>query len=53
MNFELGIISILDTKNGERRDIEMNETVRATLKGMERVSDFVFPSRNGKKIDDA
>ena len=53
INFELGIISLLDTKNGERRDIPMNETVKATLKAMERTSGFVFPNRNGKRIDDA
>jgi integrase len=53
VDFELGIISLLDTKNGERRDIPMNETVRTTLKAMERMSEFVFPNRNGKRIDDA
>lgn len=53
VDFELGIISLLDTKNGERRDIPMNETVKATLKAMERASEFVFPNRNGKRIDDA
>jgi integrase len=53
VNLEQGIISLLDTKNGERRDIPMNETVKATLKAMERTSEFVFPSRNGKRIDDA
>jgi integrase len=53
VNFDIGIISLLDTKNGERRDIPMNETVKATLKAMERASEFVFPNRNGKRIDDA
>jgi len=53
VNFELGFISLLDTKNGERRDIPMNETARATLQGLNRNSDFVFPNRNGKRIDDA
>ena len=53
VDFELGIISLLDTKNGERRDIPMNETVKATLKAMERTTEFVFPNRNGKRIDDA
>jgi integrase len=51
VNFDLGFISLLVTKNGERRDIPMNETVRATLKAMERASGFVFPNRNGKRID--
>jgi len=53
VNFELGLISLLDTKNGERRDIPMNETVRATLQGLKRNSEFVFPNRNGKSIDNA
>jgi len=53
VDLTLGIISLLDTKNGERRDIPMNETVRATLEGLERKSEFVFPNRNGKRIDDA
>lgn len=53
VDFDLGLISLLDTKNGERRDIPMNETVKATLKGMERESEFVFPNRNEKRIDDA
>jgi len=49
----LGIISFLDTKNGERRDIPIDETVRATLEGLQRLSEFVFPNRNGKRIDNA
>jgi integrase len=53
VDFEMGIISLLDTKNGERRDIPMDETVRATLKEIERKGEFVFPNRKGKKIDDA
>lgn len=53
VDFELGLISLLDTKNGERRDIPMNETVRFTLEALERKSEFVFPNRNGKRIDDA
>lgn len=31
----------------------MNETVRDTLTGMERMSEFVFPNRNEKRIDNA
>jgi len=53
VDFELGIISLLDTKNGERRDIPINETVKITLKAMDRSNEFVFPNRNGKRIDDA
>ncbi len=53
VDFDLGIITLLDTKNGERRDIHMNDTVRATLEALERKSEFVFPSSNGKRIYDA
>ena len=53
VNFELGLISLLDTKNGERRDIPMNETAKATLQGLKRKNEFVFPNRNGKAIDNA
>ena len=53
VNFELGFISLLDTKNGERRDIPMNETVKATLQDLNRASEYVFPNRNDKRIDDA
>ena len=51
VNFELGFISLLDTKNGERRDIPMNETVKATLEGLKGNGDYVFPNTNGKIID--
>ncbi len=53
IDFKLGMISFLDTKNGERRDVPMNETARAVLESLRRESEFVFPSRNGKRIDDA
>lgn len=48
VNFEKGIISILDTKNGERRDIPMNETVRAALNGIQRNGDHVFCHEDNK-----
>jgi integrase len=44
VNLEQGIITILDTKNSERKDIPMDETVRAMLEGMPRKSKFVFAS---------
>lgn len=54
VNSDLGIITLLDTKNGERRDIPMNETVKATLEALEKKSEFVFPNRKGqRRIDDA
>ena len=42
VNFEQGIITLFDTKNHERRDIPMDETVKATLSGIVRKKDFVF-----------
>lgn len=47
VNFEQGIITLCDTKNGERRDIPMDETVRTTLKGIERKSEHVFCHEEG------
>jgi integrase len=46
-NFEHGIISLFDTKNGERRDIPMNETVKATLRGIENESPYFFYNEEG------
>ncbi len=51
VNFEQGIISLFDTKNHDRRDIPMNETVKATLRGIEHKGDLVFPYKTGKQID--
>ena len=53
IDFDLGIITLLDTKNGERRDISMNETVRTTLEALERKSEFVFPCTNGNGLNHA
>jgi integrase len=47
VNFEQGIITLQDTKNGERRDIPMNETTKNILKGMERNGDNVFCNEKG------
>ena len=51
VNSEQGIITLTDTKNNERRDIPMNETVKATLEGIERRGYLVFANRRGKQID--
>lgn len=51
VNFEQGIISLFDTKNHERRDIPMNETVKAVLRAMERKGNLIFPNKNGRQID--
>lgn len=50
VNVEQGIITILDTKNSERKDIPMDETVKALLKGMERKGDLVFSIKAGKPL---
>ena len=52
VNFEQGIISLLDTKNHKRRDISMNETVKATLTGMERKGSYVFSAEDGGSFGD-
>ncbi len=48
VNLEQGIITLQDTKNGERRDIPMDETVKDMLKGMERKEDYIFCNREGE-----
>lgn len=50
VDLEKGIITILDTKNSERKDIPMDETVRATLRLIERNGDFVFSIKNGQPL---
>ncbi|MGZ3604700.1 MAG: tyrosine-type recombinase/integrase [Thermodesulfobacteriota bacterium] len=51
VSFEQGIITILDTKNSERKDIPMDDTVKATLQGLERRGEFVFPNNRGKPFN--
>ncbi len=48
VNFEQGIISILESKNHERRDIPMNEMVMKALQGVERKGEYVFCSESGR-----
>ncbi len=50
VNYEQGIITLQDTKNHERRDIPMSETVRSTLKGLKREGPFVFCDEQGKRF---
>jgi len=47
VNLEQGIISLLDAKNHERREVPMNETVKAARKRMERKGDYVFSNEVG------
>ena len=42
VNLEQGIISLVDTKNGERRDIPINKTVKATLAEYLKIVDLMF-----------
>ena len=42
VDFEWGIITIIDSKNSDRRDIPMNKTVKDNLKEMERIGPNVF-----------
>ena len=44
VDFDLGIITITNTKNGERRHIPMNETVRSTLKSIKGDGEYYFES---------
>jgi integrase len=48
VNFEQKIITLEDTKNRERRDVPMNETVRTTLMGMERKGSHIFCNGSGE-----
>jgi integrase len=50
IDFDQGIITLHETKNGERRDIPMDETVKTTLKGLERKSDHVFCNGQGESF---
>lgn len=51
VNFEQGFITLLDTKNHERRDIPMNETVKTTLRAMDRQDEYVFSGFYGRRFD--
>ncbi len=53
VNLEQGIITLLDTKNGERRDIPMDDTVRRILEGTRVKGDFIFSNRSGRPIEGA
>lgn len=52
VNFDQGIISLLDTKNHERRDIPMNETVKNILMGIEKKNAYVFCNGDGETFGD-
>jgi integrase len=50
IDFRLGVLRVLHTKNGERREIPMSRTLRDTLERLPRRlgSDHVFPGRTGR-----
>jgi integrase len=52
VDFGQGIITLIDTKNHERRDIPMNETVKATLGQIERKGAYIFCNGDGKTFAD-
>lgn len=42
VDFKSGTLSFVDTKNGRRRDVPMNEAIRAALAGLPRETTHVF-----------
>jgi integrase len=54
VDFRLGMVRVLHSKNGERREIPMSETLRTTLQALPRhlASDYVFPGKTGQGVVD-
>jgi integrase len=54
VNFKQGIIRVVHTKNGERRELLMSATLRATRQRLPRRldSDHVFPGKTGRGLVD-
>jgi integrase len=54
VDFKLGMIRVVRTKNGERREIPMTDTLRDTLQHPPRhlASDYVFPGKTGQGMVD-
>jgi len=54
IDFKRGIIYLLDTKNGEKREVYMNDTVKRTLIRVRKHPDspYVFCRKDGKPIKD-
>ena len=50
VNLDQGFITLWETKNSERPDIPMNETVKASLNGIERNGPYIFCDGNGKSF---
>ena len=53
-DFKLGVIRVVYTKNGERREIPMTDTLRGTLQHLPRhlASDYVFTGKTGQGLVD-
>lgn len=52
VNFEQGFITLTETKNNERRDIPIDETVKATLESIKGEGSYFFADKNGKPLGD-
>ena len=52
VNLEQRIITLHDTKNSERRDIPMDETVKITLQEIEKTGPCVFSNGDGESLGD-
>jgi len=52
VNLEQGILTLLDTKNHERRDLPINETVKAILQALKakEIGEYVFCNGQGKSF---
>ena len=52
IDYALGLIYLLVTKNGDRRNVPMNTTVMNTLKNLPPIegSDYIFRNQNGQPI---
>jgi integrase len=51
VDLKLGLIRVLHSKNGERREIPVSRTLRATIEQLSRRvdTDLVFPSESGRR----
>jgi integrase len=54
VDFRLGVIRVVHTKNGERREIPMTDTLRDTLLRLPRrlASEYLFPGKTGQGLVD-
>jgi integrase len=51
VNFQAGVIYVERSKNGERREIPMNDYLVNTLKEVTRSSEYVFASKDRRPYD--